>query len=221
MMVNNVINWAKVLGSVSSGAVSYTKSMALRKVYVHNGVANVCNGLVLIRRAIDAPDGYYVLDPKGNLAPSGTAVQYPYPHIEEMMPDFAHMRRLELRREDIQNMIMFTNSIAEDTTRGVNSRLVVFDATEARHAQEAHTRFPLPGSPVDLEIGVQACALRFALTEMLLYESVYLAYDNRAAETKEVEDFHGNRRTVVRPRPLFIGLDWGHCAIVSAVKPAL
>lgn len=219
MMVNNVMNWAKIIGSLGSPTCynSYHRQLALRKIYVKGGVANVCNSQVLVRRAIDAEDGYYLIDPKGDLVLTGTIVEYPYPDIEELMPDFSQMKRVAIPNDTIKALILFVNGIAENETRGVNSRLVTIDSTEFADAHDAKVRFSLPGSPVETQIGLSAQALRFALTEMLLYESVYLAYDNRPTIQKDGPMAEGSRK----PKALFLGTDWGHCAMVSATYPRL
>lgn len=182
-------------------------------VKVESGVITLNNGRVIIRSFAGCPDGWYEIDGRGFFISSEPESRYPwktFPDVDIVKPKFHRMHRTPLIPRDTVrlcldylNELRACNDLAEESADVfVDNRSFV----EMRRREEG----PLREFSFGVELPVRgdrnhgmvfhAAQLRIALTEMLRYEAIYIAFDNEVAE--------GN------PRPLFLGVDWGNCALV-------
>lgn len=200
-------NWKKILASaVRDGRDE------LRYVRVINGVANITNGAVLVRQKADLPDGFYTLDENNGLVVADYARWMTYPDVQALCPNFNNMRHTPaeeghpqaIRNEHIGQLLVFLSKVREHDSRRIETVLIdgfsVYPSK--RHTLDMEFRnLPCP-LPIKEPLMFNAEKLQLALIEMLRYDAITIAYEDRP-----------DRHT-----PLFLGKSWDQCALLMPMN---
>jgi hypothetical protein len=186
-------------------------------IKVTNGVISLTNGNAIIRYFCSSiPDGFYKLNNhnlliKADIINPYVKLRY-YPDIDIAKPQFEFLDRVLLDRSTVQLFIEFINYIRQSNDMARDKTYIALDQYGAKlhrmyysYRPDIETlpefNFPEPLPINGHSIVFDANNLKIVFTEMLRYDHIYIGYDNRA-----IEDMH---------RPLVLGLDWGHCALIK------
>lgn len=164
-------------------------------VRVLNGVANVTNGLVLIRRQVGIPDGTYHIGMQGELVPVIHEYGLSYPDVELVKPPLDKLKPMcEIPKDVVTALVAFANEVIR--LKGT----IVLDKGGVFMLQNPAFNVAFPFNyPRQEEVDSKHFLVAFM--EMMQYSSVYLLQEIR----------HQNE---VPNTPLIIGRDWGHCALI-------
>lgn len=199
-------NWKKILGSTNE----YRPE--LRFVRVANRVATVTNGTLIVRYPANHPDGFYVLNERNDLVESDFTHWMRYPDIEAMKPLFTSMVHTPsaenphcIRTEHIGRFLEFVGFVRDRDRLGLKRGCVVLEKTGAysRYDQGLEFKqFPCQLPIVGDFLAFDAGNLHMALVELLRYDHVIIAYENR----------------LTRRAPLFMGQSWEKCVLIMPTE---
>lgn len=186
----------------------------LKIVRVVNGVANITDGYVLLRRSVminnlpAVPDGCYDVKLGGELVPTNNPDWMAYPDIELCQPAGINPASgkpqiqplCQITSETIGWMIPIVNKIWKE-----HNGLIVMnkDGFYMRQNPQVGMRYPFN---LPTETIVNPFYLEFVLVEMLQYPMVYLLREHNKQEGDE------------QSSPLIFGLGWANCGLVMPRK---
>lgn len=179
-------NWKVVL------ALQATKlSRSTMLIRVKDQVANVSlTGALLIRTPLPIPDGFYKLTPFNELVRSRPADWEHYLDPDAMMPDFSRFTVSEsVPRKSVAELKNYLQAMRdmENTSRGRCTIAIDDVAFCSKSHPSAFFQIPsskggvmgLPISSQEGQILVKAQHLQLALIDMLRYDAVNIACENR------------------------------------------
>ena len=174
----------------------------LRCIRVLNQTLNATNGHILIRRPVDAPDGLYKINLRGELVPlgvpEGNGLLNNYPDLELIKPAFDTMKPL--------------CTIPREVVGNINIRLKDADSEQCSMSDAGlftDLETPSLGFPFNLptRVFLNKVYLSIIMTEMMQYEAICLLREIRPTDGEFL-------RT-----PLVFGLNWGSCALIMPMYP--
>ncbi len=211
-------NWKRVLAE--------SQNESYRYVRILKGVATITNGEVLLRCPVALPDGFYVIG-AGNELKSiehfGLNPKQAYPDVDCCCPKFEHM----VRSQEVPSHVISQLCVWLEYARREQSMIVVNRNGFAMNSFAAalpdqypdiaqahpemlekvtfdfrrHLGFQLPIAGEGVVFSAQN--LKLAFMELSRYPSCFISRD-------EGELAKGGA-------PLFLGYDWGRCALVMPV----
>jgi len=200
-----VENWKAILGAEALPPQIVESSMIL----VVDGVASILNPHIIVRCQLPVPDGCYHIGPANELLP--LHAEAPVKDPGRIRPHFQAMSiSQQIPRIEVHKFLNFISEVRQSDISGRLEGKVYFDETSVICRSDPRLQFrftgvggqliPLPvrGEPVL----VDAKLLKLALTEMLRYDSIVIAYENR----------------LDRFSPVFFGQNWDGCALVSPLS---
>jgi len=193
-------NWKVVLGNECP--------VHLRFVRVISGVANITNGVVLIRLATSyLPDGFYIIGEGGvfnNVAPGSSPKWMTYPDVQTCSPTFHTLTPSQpIPFQIVSEAISFVEHVrrqADTGTYGYRTNVVMMrDGLFMSTDPKVSFALPLHNLPTGNEIALSPLHLKMALVEMLRYQETFISQDGTRGGDS----------------PVIFGKDWGHCALVK------
>lgn len=190
-------NWKVILGSDCPEH--------LRFVRVNHGVANVTNGKVLIRYPMPyLPDGFYTINETGAItaAASGSSPGWMlFPDVEACRPSFSTITpSVPIPNQVISELVSFVEYVRnQKSNEYAASSFLVMNRDGVFSSADTQVSFALPlrNLPSGEDVLLSPFSVKLALVEMLRYPEVYISQEAGAG------------------KPLILGTDWGHCALVK------
>lgn len=168
-------------------------------VRVANGVANLTDGFLLIRRRVNAPDGFYNIGMSGDIVPTPWEHGLRFPDIEAVKPPLDKIKPMcEIPQQVCVALTAFANEVIR--LKGT----IVLDKNGVFMLQNPNFNVAFPFNfPIQEEVNSKHFLVAFM--EMMQYPSVYLLQEIR--NINEVPN-----------TPIIIGRDWGTCALIFKQK---
>lgn len=194
-------NAAKILPSDADTGYD-KKKRAMRYIQVLNNTANFCNGLMLLRRYVPAPNGLYNVSMDGSIYPAAVPAElfFDFPNFEVVRPPFEKMKPLCVIPKTVMGGMI---QILQEITRRDGTAVIDRDSIWMKQDVGVILRFPFNMAP---KININAKFLETTLIEMLQYEEIVFLREERLSEGEDLST------------PLVVGRDWGSCAVIMPLK---
>lgn len=179
----------------------------LRFVRVTNQVANITNGIILIRYHLPhLPDGFYIISDTGAItgAASSSTRWMSYPDTATCMPSFSNMAACApIPATVVSELVSFVEFVRQSQLgeRYMQPHYILMTREGLISSSDPQVRFGLnlQNLPTGNELRFSPFQLKLALIEMLRYPDMVVSQDAMGGGES----------------PVVFGKDWGHCVLVQ------
>jgi hypothetical protein len=179
----------------------------MKYVMVHDKVANLTNGKLLLRRRVNAPNGLYDINADGSLSPANVAEHTSYPNVltlEQAVNQATDQTRgiyVHVSPPIPSEALGMLKAMCDAIVTRSGDLILSREAAWMEQDPTVNMMFGF-GLPTDTKVNPKLLAI--ALVEMAQYSFVYLKQEIRPKDKEP-------------STPLILGLDWGSCALIMPI----